>query len=244
VYFDEFVHCAHPHVIESTQNYSLEKDDPDNDMANLFPVISFVDYSLPRPWPMALPAVPLSDITCHFGVLFGHGTTDSWLNPSPTPIPLNGDCNAKFKKMYKKKNLKEDETIFESRYLICPDTDKLPLMGNGTDCQGGGPCSYYMFTIYKHFGSTAHCNPINLDHTIVSITYINPKLTVDDFDNPWSYGLDTEWSFLSQTQTQIMEIHHFYTTLETDARSFGLRSPSKIEKKLTRNSVLRVDKSH
>jgi hypothetical protein len=40
-----------------------------------------------------------------------------------------------------------------------------------------------------------------------------------------------------------MVINHFFTTLETDARSFGLRSPSKVEKKLTRNPVARKDKS-
>jgi hypothetical protein len=40
-----------------------------------------------------------------------------------------------------------------------------------------------------------------------------------------------------------MVIGHFFTTLETDAHSFGLRSPSKVEKKLTRNPVEQKDKS-
>jgi hypothetical protein len=147
--------------------------------------------------------------------------------------------------MYKKKKTgKDDDTISKTHYLICPDTDKLPLVGDKTECSGSGPCSYYTFTIFKHFGPTAHCNPIDYDRIIVNISYINPEITLDDFDNPWSYEIDTEWAYLSKTQTQIMVINHFNTTLETDARSFGLRSPSNIEKKLTRNPVLRVDKSN
>jgi hypothetical protein len=66
---------------------------------------------------------------------------------------------------------------------------------------------------------------------------------VDDFHDPWSYEIETEWSILSENQTQIMVIDHFFTTLETDARSFGLSSPSKIDKKLTRSPLARVDKS-
>jgi hypothetical protein len=115
VYFVEFVQCAQPNAYESTKKYSLENDDPDNDLANLFPVISFLDYSRPRPWPMALPAVPFSDITCHFGVEFVHATSSAWDRLPTTPIPLNGDCNAKFREMYKKKTDKDDETLSETR---------------------------------------------------------------------------------------------------------------------------------
>jgi hypothetical protein len=145
--------------------------------------------------------------------------------------------------MYKKKTGKEDETLSKTQYLIYPDTDKLPLVGDGIECPGGGPCSFYKFSIFEHFGPTAHCNPINFDMTMVSISYINPKLTVDNFDDPWSYEIDTEWTMLSQSQSQIMSIDHFYTTLETDARRFGLKSLSNTEKKLMRNAVVRVDKS-
>ena len=73
--------------------------------------------------------------------------------------------------------------------------------------------------------------------------YINPKLTVGNFYNPWSYEIETEWSVLSKVQTQIMVIDHFLTTLETDARSFGFSSPTSIEKKLTFSTVRRVDKA-
>jgi hypothetical protein len=243
VYFGEFIQCKQPNVYESTQKYSLEEDDPDNDLSNLFPVISFLDYSQPRPWPMAIPAIPFSDITCNFRVQFGHATSSAWLRLPATPIPVNGDCNAKFREMYKKKTGKDDETLSKTRYLICPDTDKLPLVGDGTDCLGSGPCSYYTFTIFKHFGPTDHCNPINLEETIVSMSYINPKLTVNNFHDPWTYEIDTEWSVLSQYQFQIMSIDHFYTTLETDARRFGIRSLSHTNKKLMRNPVLRIDKS-
>jgi hypothetical protein len=192
---------------------------------------------------MALPAVPFSDITCHFAVEFGHATSSAYEATVPTPIPINGDCNAKFKEMYKKKTGKDDETLSKTRYLICPDTDKLPLLGDDTDCQGSGPCSHYTFTINSHFGPTAHCSPFNLDSFTVSISYINPKLRVDDYHDPWSYEIDTEWSILSQNQTQIISIDHFYTTLITDAHRFGLNSLSHTEKKLTRNPVVRVDKS-
>jgi hypothetical protein len=161
VYFGEFVQCAQPNVYEISGNDLLEENDPDNNLAALFPVFSFLDYSRPRPWPKGLPAVPFSDITCHFGVKFGLNTANSWLLSPVTQIPLNGDCNSKFKEMYKTKTGKEDEIFSKTRYLICPDTTKLPLVGDGTDCQGSGPCSYYSFMIYKHFGSTAHCNPIN-----------------------------------------------------------------------------------
>jgi hypothetical protein len=243
VYFGEFIKCAEPNVYQSTKKYSINEDDLDNDLLNLFPVISFLDYSQPRPWPKALPAVLFSDITCHFGVEFGHATSDAWLRLPLTPIPLNGDCNAKFRQMYKKKTGKDDEILSETRHLICPDTDKLPLVGGGTDCTGKGPCSYYTFSIFKHFGPTDHCNPINLAESIISISFINPKLTVNDFHDPWSYEIDTEWSILSHKQTQIMSIDHFYTTLETDARRFGLKSNSHTEKKLMRNPVVRVDKS-
>jgi hypothetical protein len=116
-------------------------------------------------------------------------------------------------------------------------------VGDGIDCTGSGPCSYYTFTIFKHFGPTDHCNPINLEETMVTISYIIPKLTVNDFHDPWSYEIDTEWSFLSQNQTQKMCIDHFYTTLETDSRRFGLKSHPHTEKKLMRNPVLRIDKS-
>jgi hypothetical protein len=145
--------------------------------------------------------------------------------------------------MYKKKTGKDDETLSKTQYLICPDTTKLPLMGDDTDCKVDGPCSYYSLRIYKHFRSTAHCNPINYERIVVSISYINPKLSVDNFDNPWSYEIDTEWTTLSETQSQIMVVNHFYTTLETDAHSFGLGSHPYTEKKLMRNPVVRIDKS-
>jgi hypothetical protein len=197
VYFGEFIQCAQPNVYQSTTNDLFMKDDPDNDLANLFPVISFLDYSQPRPWPKGLPAVPFADIACNFRVEFGHATSSHWLNLPPTPIPLNEDCNAKFREMYKKKTGRDDETLSKTRYLFCPDTTKLPLVGDGTECQVGGPCSYYSFKIHKHLGQTAHCNPINVENAVVSISYINPKLTVDDFHNPWSYQIDTEWTSLS-----------------------------------------------
>jgi hypothetical protein len=197
MYFSEFINCDHPNVYESSVHDSFKEDDPDNDLANLFPVISFLDYSQPRPWPKGLPAIPFSDITCHFKVEFGLAT-DSAYNANPlSPIPLNGDCNSKFREMYKKITGKDNETFSQKRYLICPDTDKLPLVGNGVDCGGEGPCSYYGFTLYKHFGPTDHCNPIDFDSVAVSISYINPKLTVDNFHNPWSYDIDTEWTSFS-----------------------------------------------
>jgi hypothetical protein len=243
VYFGEFIQCNHPNVYESIENDSLEEDDPDNDLANLFPVISFLDYSQPRPWPMALPSIPFSDITCHFGVEFGHGTSSAFEATPLTPIPINGDCNEKFREMYKKKTCKDDEYFSKNQYLICPDTEKLPLVGDGQDCTGSGPCSYYRFMIHKHLRPTAHCNPINMDMIIVNISYINPKLKVDSFHDPWTYEIDTETTTLSQTQTNMMVIKHFYTTLETVARRFGLKSLSNTEKKLTRNPVVRDDKS-
>jgi hypothetical protein len=178
-------------------------------LATLFPVISFLDYSQPRPWLKGLPAVPFSDITCHLEVEFGHAISSTWLGDPSTPIPLNGDCNAKFREMYKKKTGKDDETLSKFHYLICPDTDKLPLVGDGTDFQASGSSSYYNFRIYKHSRPTTHCNPINFERIVVSISYINPKLTVDDFDNPWSYEIDTEWTTLSQNQSQIVVINHF-----------------------------------
>jgi hypothetical protein len=175
----------------------FKENDPDNDLATLFPVISFLDYSRPKPWPKGLPAVPFSDITCNFGVVFGHATSSIWLTEPINPIPLNGDCNAKFREMYKKKTGKDDETFSKTHYLVCPDTSNLPLVGNGVDCEHSGPCSYYNFMIYKHHKSTAHCNPINPDRIFVYITYINPKITVNDFHNPWSYGIESEWTTLS-----------------------------------------------
>ena len=77
----------------------------------------------------------------------------------------------------------------------------------------------------------------------MSISYINPRLEVDNFHDPWSYEIDTEFTILSQNQTQVMIIDHFLTTLETDARSIGFMSRSKIEKKLVLNPVTQVDKS-
>jgi hypothetical protein len=97
--------------------------------------------------------------------------------------------------------------------------------------------------IFKRLGSTAHCNTLNYDRIEILISYINPKLTVDNFDNPWSYGLNTVASSFSQAQSQILKIGHFYTTLETDARSFGLSPRSNIEKKLVQNPVVIQDKS-
>jgi hypothetical protein len=212
-------------------------------LAALFPVISFLDYSLPAPWPTLLPKVPFSDILCNFRVKFGHSTTNQWLLRNSTEIPLNGNCNAKFREIYKKKTGKDDETLSKTRYLICPDTNKLPLAGEGTDCKGTGPCSYYGLSIYKQSNSTAHCNPLYIDALVVTINYISPKLTVDDFDNPWSYGITDDWNNLSQSDTQILKISHFYTTLETDARSFGLGEGNKIEKKLVQNPVSRTNKA-
>jgi hypothetical protein len=243
MYFGEFISCSQPNVYESTKKYLIEANDPDNDLSNLFPVISFLDYSQKRPWPDGLPSVPFSDITCHFAVRFGHAKDSTWLHLPVTPIPLNGDCNEKFRQMYKRITGNEDETLSKTQHLICPDMPNLPLMGGDTDCKGDEPCSYYNFRIYNHFGSTAHCNPINIERIVVSISYINPKLSVNDFHNPWSYEIDTEWTTLSQTQSQILVINHFYTTLETDARRFGLRELSTTEKKLMRNPVVRIDKS-
>jgi hypothetical protein len=97
--------------------------------------------------------------------------------------------------------------------------------------------------MFKHFGSTAHCNPIDYDSLFVNISWINPKLTVDDFNDPWSHEIDTEWFSFSKTQTQIIIINHFYTTLETDSRRFGLGSVNEVEKKLVQNPVVRNDKS-
>jgi hypothetical protein len=145
--------------------------------------------------------------------------------------------------MYKKKTGKDDDYLSRTQYLICPDKAKLPLVGDGTDCQGSGQCSYYTFIINKHFGPTAHCNPVDYDRIVVHLSYINPKLTVDDFHNPWSYEIDTESTRLSQKQSQIMTINHYFTSLETDARSFGFRSGSNLEKKLTLNPAVRIDKS-
>ena len=88
--------CAKPNVFESSSKDLLKEGDPDNDLANLFPTISFVDYSQPRPWPREFPSVPFSDITCHFRVHFGQEVNNAWLWLPETPIPLNGDCNAKF----------------------------------------------------------------------------------------------------------------------------------------------------
>jgi hypothetical protein len=82
-----------------------------------------------------------------------------------------------------------------------------------------------------------------MDMIIVNISYINPKLKEDSFHDPWTYEIDTETTTLSQTQTNMMVIKHFYTTLETVARRFGLKSLSNTEKKLTRNPVVRDDKS-
>jgi hypothetical protein len=97
--------------------------------------------------------------------------------------------------------------------------------------------------MFKHFGPISHCNPVDYDSLFVNISYINPKLTVGDFDNPWSHEIDTEWFSFSQFQTQIMIINHFYTTLETDARRLGFGSVNEIEKKLVQNPVVRIDKS-
>ncbi len=243
MYFGEFVQCAQPHVYETSTDDVLKENDPDNYLANLFPVISFLDYSQKRPWPQGLPSVPFSDITCHFGVEFSHAISSAWLGDPSTPIPLNRDCNAKFREMYKKKTGKDDETLSKTHYLICPDTARLPLVGDGTDCQGSGQCSYYTFTMNKRLGPTTHCNPIDYDRIVVHTSYINPKLTVDDFHNPWSYQLETAWTSFSPRRSQIMVIPHFYTILETDARSFGFRSGSNMEKKLVRNPVVRKDKS-
>jgi hypothetical protein len=242
LYFGEFLQCKKPSVYESTTNYPILGDDPDNDLATLFPVISFLDYSLPTPWPNGLPAVPFSDITCRFRVEFAHATTGQWLFISGDPIPINKDCNAKFREMYKKKTGRDDDTISKTHYLICPDTDKLPLAGDGSECLGSAPCSYYSFQILKKSTSTAHCSPLSMDTLIVNINYINPKLTVDDFDNPWSYGIDGEWTNLSQTETQVMKIGHFYTELKTDAYSFGLTEAENVEKNLFRNPQARIDK--
>jgi hypothetical protein len=83
--------------------------------------------------------------------------------------------------------------------------------------------------------TTAHCNPLTIETLVVMINYINPKLKVDDFDNPWSYGIDEEWTNLSEAQIQILKISHFYTELQTDGRAFGLSEGENVEKKLVRN---------
>jgi hypothetical protein len=115
LYFGEWILCKKPSVYESTTNYPILGDDPDNDLATLFPVISFLDYSHPKPWPNGLPAVPFSDITCHFRVEFAHATTGQWLYIPGVSIPINGDCNAKFREMYKKKTGKDDEDFTKGR---------------------------------------------------------------------------------------------------------------------------------
>jgi hypothetical protein len=66
---------------------------------------------------------------------------------------------------------------------------------------------------------------------------------VDNYHSPWSYEIESERTNFSQTQSQVMVINHLYTTLETDARRFGLRSLSNTEKKLIYNPVVRIDKS-
>jgi hypothetical protein len=109
-------------------------NDPDADLKNLFLAFSFHDYDRPKPWPMGLPAVPYSDIVCHFGLVFIHATSNAWLGDHGTPIPLNGDCNAKFKEHYKKKTGRDDDDWSKTQYLICPDTENLPLTGMGLQC--------------------------------------------------------------------------------------------------------------
>jgi hypothetical protein len=171
-YFGEFISCTHPNVFESNSHASFQKSDPDNDLTAVFPVFSFLDYSRAKPWPKRLPAVPFSDITCHFTVEFTHNTVNSWLNTPGAKIPMNGDCNAKFKEIYKQKTGRTDETLTEQHYLTCPDTDKLPLIGDGENCNDTSGCSYYDFKILPKSGSTAHCNPVSYPNLVISLSYI------------------------------------------------------------------------
>jgi hypothetical protein len=67
---------------------------------------------------------------------------------------------------------------------------------------------------------------------MVVINYINPKLTVDDFDNLWTYEIIQEWNNFSDKIYQINKIVHHYIALETNARSFGLTEGTTLEKKL------------
>jgi hypothetical protein len=171
-YFREFITCSQPNVYESTSHSSFQKSDPDNDMTAIFSVFSFLDYSMAQPWPKGLPAVPFSDISCHFTLEFTHSTVNSWLGTTGTQIPINGACNAKFKEFYKQKTGKTDETLTEHHYLICPDTDKLPLVGDGENCGDTLGCSYYNFQIIPKTGSTTHCNPVSYANLLVNISYI------------------------------------------------------------------------
>jgi hypothetical protein len=77
----------------------------------------------------------------------------------------------------------------------------------------------------------------------MSVSWLNPSLTVDNFDNPWSYAIETETATLSIVQSQIIIMKHYFTSLETDARGFGIMSGSKSEKKLMRDKYVRVDSS-
>jgi hypothetical protein len=213
-----------------TTNNPILGDDPDNDLAILLPVISFLTWSRTH---RGMESVPFSDITCNFGVKFALITYSQLSNnpTPPTPIPINGDCNAKFREMYKKKTGKDDETLSETCYLICPDTDKLPLAGEGKKCLGSETCKYYSFTIEND--PTTPCETLYPASITVVINYINPKLTVDDFDNPWSYEIIQEWTNFSDKIYQINKIGHYYIALETNARAFGLTEGTTVEKILT-----------
>jgi hypothetical protein len=77
----------------------------------------------------------------------------------------------------------------------------------------------------------------------MSVSWLNPRLTVDDFKSPWSYAIETETATISKKQSQFIIMKHSYTSLETDARGFGIMSNLKLEKKLTREKDVRVDRS-
>ena len=77
----------------------------------------------------------------------------------------------------------------------------------------------------------------------MSVSWLNPSLTVDDFQNPWSYSIKAETATISKVQSQIIIMKHYFTSLETDARGFGIMSGAKYEKTLMRNKYVRVDSS-
>jgi hypothetical protein len=134
VYFSEFVMCKSPSVFETQSHGPIEPNDPDNDLMTLFPVFSFVDHSRAKPWSKKLPTVPWADVTCHFVLQFAHQTKDANDLPTGSPIPLMGDCNAKFKEMYKSQTGIDDENLTSQVDVVCPDTTKLPMTGEGYDC--------------------------------------------------------------------------------------------------------------
>ena len=242
VYFSEFFMCQSPSVFESPSHGPLEPNDPDNDLMAVFPVFSFVDYSRPEPWPKKLPTVPWADVTCHFVLEFAHQTISANKFPTGTPIPLKGDCNAKFKEMYKSHTGIDDETLTSRVDVVCPDTTKLPMTGEGEDCQSDVACSYYTFKMWAQPGSTAHCNAIDKTQFGVNLSQFSHKVSVDDFGNPWGMRVSTEPTVISQTQSQLIDVGWFYTKLQTEARQFGIGGQPVESKKLTQNVLIKVKK--